>query len=162
MTTTRPETLDFVDRAPQRARVSRDVEATAGQVFDALADAQGWERWFPGMRRCEWLTPGPHGVGSQREVRVDALRVVEQFLVWERPHRWGFTFTEASPPLARAGVELVELEDLGRGHCRVTYTMALQPLLPLGPFTGALTRSLESRLSTGLAGLERVLAAGRR
>lgn len=162
MSTTRSETLDFVDRAPLRVRVSRDVDATPAAIFDALADAEGWERWFPGMRRCEWLTPGPHGVGSQREARVDALRVVEQFLVWDRPHRWGFTFTETSPPIARAGVELVEIEELARGCSRVTYTMALQPVLPLGPFTGALERSLESRLSTGLAGLERLLASSRR
>jgi uncharacterized protein YndB with AHSA1/START domain len=156
----RPETPAFIDHAPLRVRATRDLGAGAEAVFDALADAEGWERWFPGMRRCEWLTPAPHGVGSQRAATVDALHLVERFVVWDRPHHWGFTFTEVRPPILSAGVELVELEDLGRGCTRVTHTMALRPALRL-PLAGAIARSLESRLATGLAGLERHVAASR-
>lgn len=159
MSTTRPEPPSFVEHAPLRAVATRTIPAAPGRVFDALADAEGWERWFPGMRRCAWLTPAPHDVGSQREVQVGGLRVVERFTVWDRPHRWGFTFVEARPAIARAGVELVDLEPLRNGGAtRVRYTMALEPPVPLGPLTVPVARALERRVGAGLAGLQRHVA----
>ena len=158
---TPPESLAFIEHAPVVARVTRELPAAAAEVFDALADAEGWERWFPGMRRCEWLTPEPYGVGSLREVRVDSLRVVERFIVGERPHRWGFTFADVRPRIARAGMELVELDDLGSTRSLVTYTMALRPIVPVGPVAKVATGALESKLTTALAGLERHVVASR-
>lgn len=159
MATTRLETLDFLTLAPMRATARREMDAAPTAIFDVLADADSWPRWFPDMQECRWLTPGPHGVDSQREVRVGPLHVVERFLVWDRPHRWGFTFTAARPPIARAGIELVELEPVGAGATAVTYTMALEPAGPSALVAGVGTRALEASLAGALAGLEGYLTA---
>ena len=152
MATTRPESLEFVDLAPVRAEATREIDAAPETVFDALADAEGWPRWFPNMQHCRWLTPPPHGVDSQREVRVGPLHVVERFIVWDRPRRWGFTFTAASPPIARAGAELVSLEPVGKGSTRVTYTMALEPPGPAG-LASLATGPMDATLGDALKGL---------
>ena len=157
MTTTRPESLAFLDLAPVRAEATRELDASPEAVFDALADAGGWPRWFPNMQECRWLTPPPHGVDSQREVRVGPLHVVERFIVWERPRRWGFTFTAATPPIARAGAELVELEGIGDGGTRATYTMAVEPPAPAGLATLA-SGPMEATLAEALTSLDHYLA----
>lgn len=154
MATTRLETLDFLALAPVRATARREMDASPTAIFDALADTASWPQWFPDMEDCRWLTPGPHGVDSQREVRVGPLHVVERFIVWDRPRRWGFSFTAARPPVARAGVELVELEPVGAGTTAVTYTMALEPSGPSALVSGVTTRALEATLADALAGLE--------
>jgi uncharacterized protein YndB with AHSA1/START domain len=159
MSSTRPESVDFVERAPLRATAARVVEAPPEAVFDALADAPGWPSWFAEIDGCRWLTPAPHGVGSQREVRLGPVRVTERFIVWDRPHRWGFTFAAARPSIARAGVELVDLEPLGR-TTRVTYHMAVQPPRPATPLTPVLRRRLERVLTAALAGLDDHLRDG--
>jgi uncharacterized protein YndB with AHSA1/START domain len=154
MATTRPEALEFVDLAPLRAVATREICADPERIFDVLADAGSWPHWFPNMTSCRWLTPPPHGVDSQREVRVGPLHVVERFVIWARPSRWGFTFTAASPAIARAGVELVELTPLGQERTQVTYTMALEPRIAAGSLTRAVEPAMEATLRDALAGLD--------
>jgi uncharacterized protein YndB with AHSA1/START domain len=158
MATTRPESLAFVDLAPMRAEATRELDASPETVFDVLADADSWPRWFPNMQHCRWLTPPPHGVDSQREVRVGPLHVVERFIVWDRPRRWGFTFTAATPPIARAGAELVTLEPVGDGRTRVTYTMALEPPAPAG-LANLAAGPMSATLADALEGLARHVTA---
>jgi hypothetical protein len=43
---------------------TRVVERPAGEVADFFFDAANNPRWQNGMRRCEWITPGPIAVGS--------------------------------------------------------------------------------------------------
>lgn len=157
----RIETLDFLSVAPLRATAQRVLPFSPEQVFDALADAESWPTWFAGMRSATWLTPAPHGVGSEREVVVGPLTVAERFVVWERPTRIGFTFTGASQPGTRAGVELMELREVAGGTV-LTYTFAVEPSLPrpVARLLGAAVAPVVSRvlLGRGLAGLERHLA----
>lgn len=158
MTTTRPEALEFLDLAPVRATATREIDASPAQVFDTLADAASWPQWFPNMTDCRWLTPPPHGVDAQREVRAGPLHVVERFIVWARPSRWGFTFTAMSPGLARAGVELVELEPAGEGRTTATYTMALEPRGPGGAIGTLAVPAMEATLAAALTGLDEHVA----
>jgi uncharacterized protein YndB with AHSA1/START domain len=158
MATTRPESLAFVDLAPVRAEATRELDAAPEAVFDVLADAESWPQWFPNMQQCRWLTPPPHGVDSQREVRAGPLHVVERFIVWDRPRRWGFTFTAATPRIARAGAELVTLDPTGDGGTRVTYTMAVEPPAPAGLATLA-TGPMNATLAGALKGLARHLSS---
>jgi uncharacterized protein YndB with AHSA1/START domain len=159
MPATRPEGVGFVADAPVRIVVTRVMPVAPERVFDAIADADSWTAWFPGMRRCTWLTPPPHRIGSQRRVVVGPLRVDERFVVWDRPHRWGFTFTGSNLPLARAGVEVVDLEPEGDGT-RVTYTMALDPPGLMRPGVRLSKPVITRTLGAGLRGLERYLVRG--
>jgi uncharacterized protein YndB with AHSA1/START domain len=155
----RPEGVGFVDDAPVRIVASRRIPASPETVFDTVADADTWTSWFPGMRRCTWLSPEPHRIGSQRRVVVGPLRVDERFVVWDRPHRWGFTFTGTNLPVARAGVELVEFE-ADDDATLVTYTMALDPPRTLTPGLRLSTPVVATTLQAGLKGLERHLTRG--
>ena len=156
MPSTRPEGVGFLADAPVRAVATREVAAPSEVVFDALCDAEGWQAWFPGMRRCTWRSRPPHGIGSRRRVVVGPLRVDERFVVWDRPHRWGFTFTATNLPLAAAGVEVVDLEPTDTGT-RITYTMALEPPRLLSPALRLSRPVLQRTLSLGLRGLQRHL-----
>jgi uncharacterized protein YndB with AHSA1/START domain len=160
MPSTRPEGVGFVAEAPVRAVATRTIRATPEAVFDAIADADSWPEWFPGMRRCTWLTPPPHQIGSQRRIVVGPLRVDERFVVWDRPRRWGFTFTGSNLPLASAGVEVVDLDPVGDAT-KVTYTMALQPPRLLTPGVRLSVPVMERTLAAGLKGLEAYLEVGR-
>ena len=151
---TRPETPDFVERAPIRAVAEREVGATPDRVFEVLADAPSWERWFPNMKRCRWLTEPPHGVGSRRRVRVGPLEVTEEFVLWEPGQVWGFTFLDVNLPGAKAGVERVDLTPVGDDRCHVRYTMAIEPLPVLSLLGGPFKVGAEKGLRDGLKGLD--------
>ncbi len=43
---------------------TRLIERPAAEVADFFFDATNNPTWQRGMRRCEWVTPGPIGVGS--------------------------------------------------------------------------------------------------
>jgi uncharacterized protein YndB with AHSA1/START domain len=158
--TCRPETLAFTATAPLRVTVSREIAATPDRVFATLADTGSWPRWFPGLHAARWTSPRPYGVGSTREVSVGPMDVTEEFIVWEPGERWGFTFVATSLPLARAGVELVELVELAAGRTRVVYTIALEPTgVParLAQLAAPLGRVA---LGRGLDGLDRHVTGG--
>lgn len=154
----RPETPAFVPQAPVRAVAEREVGATPDRVFEVLADAPSWERWFPNMRSCRYTTAAPYGVGSRRRVQVGPLKVEEEFVAWDPGERWGFTFVDVNLPGARAGVELVELTPVGDDRCHVRYTMAIEPAALAAPLAGLFTRAAEKGLRDGLAGLDRYVS----
>lgn len=157
MPTCRPETVAFTATAPLRISASRTIAASPEQVFATLADAGSWPRWFPGLREARWTSPRPYGVGSRREVRVGPLVVEEAFIVWEPGERFGFTFVSTNLPGTRAGVELVELRDLGGDRTRVAYTMAVEPVgLPRRVASAAAPLGRVA-VGRGLAGLDREL-----
>ena len=159
--TVRPETLDFVRRAPLRAAHERVVDATPQALWAALADTESWPHWFPGMNDAIWLSSPPHQVCSRREVSVRfSGSVVEEFLVWDEGERFAFTLVDSTgPPLLRAGAEEVTLTPVD-GGTRVRYAVGFEPAVPVGPL-GVLTRpGLTLLLRRVTAGLARHVGAG--
>src|SRR5207249_8046790 len=67
----RAEDLAFLERAPKRWDFEEPVAATPEAVFEAIsADPSTWS-WFPGLSKdARYHGPGPHGVGSIREVSM--------------------------------------------------------------------------------------------
>jgi carbon monoxide dehydrogenase subunit G len=154
----RPETTAFTATAPVRASAVREVAGTPDEVFAVLADAEGWTRWFPGLRSCRWLSDAPHGVGSTRRIALGPLQVDEEFIVWEPGARFGFTFTSANLPGTRAGVELVELVPVDDGRrTRVSYTFCVEPVGVPRLVGARLTPLVRGALGGGLRGLDREL-----
>ncbi len=120
--------LDFVASAPQVYRLEALVGAPREAVFRALADASRWHEWFPGV---EWARYGGEGaerpgVGTLRESQVAGARYDETMLVWDAPERWGYRIDRATQPVARAQVELHELESVGPAT-RVRWVIATDP-----------------------------------
>ena len=139
-------------------KAAEDTPLTAW-LFAALAhDPAGWGEWFPGFSRDgRYVTPAPHGVGSQREVRVGRTRLVETVLAWEEGRRWAFTIAEGGMPGVKALAEDYVVEPEGSGS-RLTWTLATETSPHLaGKVTGALTGVLGKR---AFGKLDRVLAAG--
>jgi uncharacterized protein YndB with AHSA1/START domain len=125
----RPETLDFVDRAPLRVSQATTVGAPPLRVFAAFADAPSWPRWFPLMRRASWTSAEIERVGAEREVALHLLGVYrERFLAWEPGVRFAFTMTETSSPLAKAIVEDFQMAPVRDGEAtRLSWTLAAEP-----------------------------------
>jgi len=149
----RRENLSFVERAPVRHVAEATVPAARVMVFDALADAPAWPRWFPNVRAAGYTTPPPHGVGTIREADVGGTRWVEEMIAWERGACWGWTVTGASVPFAAAQVETFALAD-APGGTRITWTVAMEPrlLARLGaPFAARTIPRLFARAMRNLA-----------
>lgn len=153
MPTTRVETLAFAQSASWRFSAERDLSAPPEIVFAALADASTWPEWFPLLHKADWVTPPPHGVGSERWVKVGPTRVDERFIAWDDNQRIAFTFTAATLPVVRAGVEVIELEPSGTGT-RARYTMALEPPAGIGALRAVVAPGVRWTLQRALTGLD--------
>jgi hypothetical protein len=148
--------LGFLDDAPTKLEFTADVQARRAAVFEAIsADPSSWT-WFPGLARGHYEGPGPHGVGSVREVRMAGTGYRETILAWDEPARWAYRVDASSVPVGRALVEDWLLED--RGDCTtVRWVFAIEPSslfrlgLPLAPLVmGRLFRRAMANLSLTL------------
>ena len=159
--TCRPVGLDFIEGAAYRFENVVELEAPPEAVFDIFADGESWPRWFAGIRRVEWTSPEPKGVGTTRTVTLTTGTVYEHFLAWDRGRRFAFRFEGANRPLFRAGVEDYRLQPLPDGRCRFEYGVYLDPtwiVRLLAPFTRA---AFAKMFREAAAGLQRHLARAR-
>lgn len=119
--------LEYLEEAPQCYRLEARVALSADAVWRALADAESWAEWFPGV---EWARygegSGEPGVGTLRQSQVGGVRYDETMLVWDAPRRWGYRIERTTAPIARAQVEVTELEPDGDGT-RVIWRLATDP-----------------------------------
>ena len=148
-----PVALEFVDDAPVRIDRSIELDATPAAVFELFADAATWPLWFPGIRRVEWTSPEPKGVGTTRTVVLDVGTVYERFLAWQPGTHFAFRFVGHNRPFFRFLIEDYRLHDLGSGRARLDYTMAYAPRWPLR-IAGRIARGMFERMCDGaVAGL---------
>jgi hypothetical protein len=130
----------FFEKAPWIFKNSVELAAPPERVFAIFEDGESWPKWFSGIKRVEWTSARPFGVGTTRVVTLATLAVDEHFFRWEPDRRFSFYLTGHSLPMARALAEDYLLEPLGDGRCRFTYTVAIDPRLGLRA-TGPLGRS---------------------
>lgn len=156
----RPETLDFIDRAPIIVREAVTIEAPPARVWAAFGDAAVWPQWFAALREARYTSPGPVGVGTRRFVDAQGLRVDETLLAFEPERRYAFRVDAANLPVLSAMVELVELEPLPTAT-RVVYRQALELRWWLSPVAGLVRGQMARALRQGLAGLGPWVAAQR-
>lgn len=122
--------LGFIDTAPFRLRNSVDLAITPEQVFEVLADAEAWPRWATVITKVTWTSPEPRGVGTTRTVRMRGGVVAEEeFLSWEPYRHMAFRFNESSTGTLAGFAEDYRVEPTPEG-CRLTWTMAINPLGP--------------------------------
>jgi uncharacterized protein YndB with AHSA1/START domain len=158
MTPVRREELAFVDAAPVTFSVYRDFAVPPERLFDALADAPGWATWVSIVRRATWTSEPQGGVGSTRRLTLRGGVVLdEEFVVWERPHRWGFVIIGSNVPTFRAAVEVAELEGSADGGTHLRYRGGAEFVAGLRPFNRILTLILPEILDRSLAQLNRQL-----
>ena len=159
--TCRPVGFEFIDSAEWRFENVVELEASPEAVFDVLADAESWPRWFDEIRRVVWTSPEPKGVGTTRTVTLTTMTVHERFLAWERGRRFAFRFEGSSLPFCRAGIEDYGLEQSGPGRSRFSYRVSLEPTFVVrlaAPIARAQFEGMFRRAAEGL----RTYVAGRR
>lgn len=153
----RPVDIGFLDTAPLRITRAGRVDAPADRVFDLIGPAPArWGDWVPGFSHDgRWLTPGPPSVGGRREVHAMGTRFVESVIGYEQGRRFAFRIDEADRmPGVRAFAEDYVLTPIGERACSLTWTMALDGVVParilrpaLGPGLGVMLRRMCSRLA---------------
>jgi uncharacterized protein YndB with AHSA1/START domain len=135
--------LDFTTHSPERMEFEIICFAPAERVFDVLTGDREFPQWLEPLAECRWTTPGPHAVGSKREIVLDmlakpgqgdpgaltALAVKERILAWERGKRFAFAIEALTIPLVRRMVEDMQLERLGPNKTRLRYHVHYEPTL---------------------------------
>jgi len=150
----RPVGLDFLESAPLRFVNEVEINAAPEYVFKVLADADSWPAFVRDIRKAQWTSPAPHGVGSTRTVVLTGMTVWEKFIAWEPGKRFTFYIEESTAPLARIVCEDYRLEPAGGGRTVLTYAMACEPALLLtltGPLGKRQLGGLCSRIAHGIS-----------
>jgi hypothetical protein len=147
---------DFFQSAPYRKVLRVSLAQPPQAVFDALAkDPAGWSSWFPGFSAGKYLTAPPQGPGSDREMVMRGMTIVESVIHWEEPTRWAFRVSKATMPGVRAFAEDYLIEPEGTGS-QLTWTLALDAPKPLAAIIGA---AGASGVRKAVGNLERHLGA---
>ena len=145
------QTPDWTATAPVHVSATRELAATAEEVFTALADHESWPEWFASISKVERFGDRNEGVGSNRRVFVGKrVQVDEEFIVWEPAKEWGFTVTAVSIGGLRSMNELVTIQEIGPDRVRVTYLMAIDPKPWLSPLVRVAKRQLAKNLDGAL------------
>ena len=147
---------EFFDTAPWRFRASAEVPVSAAAAFAIFEDAPSWPKFFRGLRGVEWTSPKPFGVGTTRTVSLGMANVFEHFFRWEQGSRFSFYLlaTQSPLPLFHSLAEDYLLEPLAENRCRFTYTVGIEPALPLrltGPLGRASLRKMFESAPTSFA-----------
>ena len=56
----------FFASAPARFEATVEVEATPQKIFEVFEDAHAWTVWALPIKKVEWTSPKPFGVGTTR------------------------------------------------------------------------------------------------
>lgn len=156
--------LSFIDQATILVRVTREMAATADEIWAELVDAPSWPEWMSAVGRARWVSAVPHGEGSRREVTTGPITFLEEFIAWEPEQHFAFSIVGVDgvgSQVIRGGVEMVDLVPGTVGHTVVTYTLAIDaagPKAVVQPIAGAGTNVV---LTRALASLEQRIVAAR-
>ena len=146
--------LDFLAQAPFKMVFSDTLDCTPERAFAVLADVDTWKHWFKDCKGCEWDTPAPHDVGSQRTIHLLLMRVTERIVAFEPGQRFAFAVTHNTAPVTKRMVENLALTAVA-GQTRVDWTVAYEPSL-LVKLAHPVARLVFGRMfRQSLAGLKR-------
>ena len=120
--------LDFLQTAKHRFYAEETIAATPEQIFEIFEDAHSWTVWATPIRKVEWTSPKPFGIGTTRTVSmIGGLVGEEEFIAWVPGQRMAFCFTGMSKNSTESFAEDYQVADLGNGTCWVEWIMAMQP-----------------------------------
>ena len=151
------EDLAWLETADISLVFTAEIDASPEEVFDVLADHEGWTSWFSPVKSVTDIGPSA-GVGARRRVQVPPLTVDEKFIAWDRPSRYTFTITAISLPVVTRMAEDWRLEESAAGT-RVTNVIAADLprwAQPTRPIVRLVVRQLTA---SGVVDLKKRLAA---
>ena len=119
---------EFYDDAPVRFQYTKELSVPPARLFEIFEDAASWPKWAPGIGRVIWTSPAPYGVGTTRTVVFwGGTRVYETFTAWEPGREMAFQFNATTEAIWSRFGERYQVEDLGGGRCKLTWTVAYEP-----------------------------------
>jgi hypothetical protein len=118
----------FFDTAPFVHRYPVELSVPPERVWESLTSDGALADWGLGLRKLEWTSARPFGVGTTREVIMfgNTMGFRERFFRWDEGERKSFYGYEASRPLLRAFAEDYLVEKTPTGS-RFTWTIAMEP-----------------------------------
>ncbi|MGY0022052.1 SRPBCC family protein [Streptomyces sp. cg35] len=123
-----PVGLDFVETAPVRLVFAREVSASPGAVYRALAeDVAGWPQWFSAVTLAR-----PLDEGARREVRLKGGTRFLETIVAAEPEPdavYAYRVDETNAPGIRALLEEWRIVEVP-GGARVQWTFAADGAAP--------------------------------
>lgn len=153
-----PRPPEWVDTAPVRIVVTREVPAPPDQVFAVIADHEAWPTWFEVLQEVEVPERG-EGVGGGRRVHLPGMVFDEEFTEWVPGEVFAFTVTHMSRPLLTSLAERVRLTPVGEGRTRVEYVQGFEPKTWARPLLALARSRMRKGLEQGLDGLAARVAA---
>lgn len=130
------------------------VRASPRELFWAVADDAREAEWFPGFQSVTWLSPSPHGAGSDRIYELDFMRIHEHFTEWEEGRVLTFELRAMSFPIVQRFQEHYEITAREDGGADLLWTVAYEGkphLMPLQPLMHAAFKDDFRKAATGLA-----------
>jgi hypothetical protein len=118
---------DIFQRTKTSSLCSVEIKAPPEVVFASLECAEDWPLWAPAIRRVEWTSPPPFGVGTTRTVTMPGLTGKETFITWDNPNRMAFCFSDASMPGIDIFAEDYEITPLEGSRSKLTWTVVIVP-----------------------------------
>lgn len=137
------------------------IEASPDEVMAVITDFSAYPEWATGVKEMELLDS--HDDGSPRLVRMvlDQAPIRDSFELeyeWVSPHHVTWGIAEGSESLVTMMDGAYILEEVGEGHTRTTYQLAVDVKLPL---LGMIKRKAEKIIiDTALKGLKKRVESG--
>ncbi|MFF7749247.1 SRPBCC family protein [Streptomyces sp. NPDC007971] len=157
----RSEDLGFLARARFRQTCTRELRASAGTIFEQLAEEpENWPRWFAPANDVHFEGPPPYGVGSTRCFRLcRTFRARERIIAWDPGRRFAYRACEANVPGVSALVEQWTLEPAADTATTVSWTLAVDAEPPVHLLLRAGRGHIDKLFREGMRRLE-VLCRG--
>jgi len=138
-----PTGEDLLRRAQAHSVAECEYPIAAQRLFALFEDGATWSEFFPVIRKVEWTSPRPFGVGTTRTVTViGGVRLDEVFWAWKPGAQMGFAITAASNRAIQGLVELYDFLPLDDGRCKLRWEMGME-------FSGRM-RVAEARMPASL------------
>ncbi|MEH6549198.1 MAG: SRPBCC family protein [Pseudomonadales bacterium] len=152
---TRDIDLNFFDNAKYIFPAEVDLECTPERLFEIFEDAHAWTVWAPAIKKVEWTSPQPFGLGTTRTVfMAGKMEGYEEFIAWERGKHMAFKFVGCNKKSIEAFGEDYQVTDLGNGRCHMRWIMAMEPagfskimLAIIKPFMAKSVQSMANNLA---------------
>lgn len=147
--------LDYTQTAPVRLAFTAEASAPPEAVFGALADVEGWPRWF---RQVTEARPTADGTG--REIRLaGGTRFRETVVAADPCERYAYRIDETNVPGLRALLEEWRLVPWHSGTV-VRYTFALDGTTVVRASARAFRPGLRKAFHDAVRCLDRRLTTG--
>jgi hypothetical protein len=122
-----PAGEELLRTARARSIAEYEYPIPAESLFAMFEEATTWREFFPVIRKIEWTSPPPFGVGTTRTVNViGGARLDEVFWAWKPGTQMGFEITAASNRALQGLVELYDFSPLDDGRCQLRWEMGIE------------------------------------